>query len=172
MPIEVGKVFNARVYIDGTDFIAKAEEVDLPKVRFKFADAKALGLYGEMELPAGLDKLEARIKFNSIYSDFIALASNPFVLRTIIVRASKQDWDQRGVAREVPVKAEIRGFFKEFDSGKFKAREAAEAEATISVLYYKLEVDGKEVVEVDVMNNIYKVEGRDILQAYKANIGG
>ena len=72
----------------------------------------------------------------------------------------------------MPVKAEIRGFFKEFDSGKFKARDAAEAEATISVLYYKLEVDGKDVVEVDVMNNIYKVEGQDILQAYKANIGG
>jgi P2 family phage contractile tail tube protein len=125
-----------------------------------------------MELPAGLDKMEARIKFNSIYADFIALASNPFVLRTIIVRASKQDWDQRGVAREVPVKAELRGFFKEFDTGKVKARDAAEAEATISVVYYRLEVDGREVVEVDVMNNIYKVEGRDILQNYRANLGG
>jgi len=172
MPIEVSKVFNARVYIDGTDFIAKAEEVDLPKIRFKFSDAKALGLYGEIELPSGLDKLEARIKFNSIYGDFIALASNPFVTRTIIIRGSKQDWDQRGVAREVPVKAEIRGFFKEFDSGKVKGRESAEAEAIISVIYYKLEVDNKEVVEVDVMNNIYKVEGKDILQTYKANIGG
>ena len=76
------------------------------------------------------------------------------------------------MAREVPVKAEIKGFFKEFDTGKIKGRESAEAEATISVIYYKLEVDNKEVVEVDVMNNIYKVEGNDVLQAYKTNIGG
>ena len=172
MAIEISKVFNTRVYIDGKDFIAKAEEVDLPKVKFKFSDAKALGIYGEFELPSGLDKLEARIKFNSIYGDFIALASNPFVARTIIIRASKQDWDQRGVAREVPVKAEIRGFFKEFDSGKIKGRESAEADATISVIYYKLEVDGRDIVEVDVINNIYKVKGQDILQAYKQNIGG
>ncbi len=172
MAIEINKVFNARVYIDGQDFIAKAEEVDLPKVKFKFADTKALGLYGEAELPSGLDKMEARIKFNSIYPDFVSLAANPFKMRSVVVRASMLVWDQNGVNREVPVKAEIRGFFREWDSGNVKKGEGAEAEATLSVIYYKLEVDGNEVVEVDVLNNIYKVEGEDILQEYKQNIGG
>ncbi len=172
MAIEVSKVFNARVYIDGTDFIAKAEEVDLPKVRFKFTDTKALGIYAEGELPTGLDKLEARIKFNSVYPEFIALAADPFTVRTIIIRAPKQNWQQTGVVKTESIKAEIRGFFKEWDSGKYKGREGAEAEATISCIYYKLEVDGQDYIEIDTINNIYKVAGKDILQEYRQSIGG
>lgn len=170
--IEIAKVFNARVYIDGTDFIAKAEEVDLPKVRFKFADTKALGIYAESELPTGLDKMEARIKFNSVYPDFVALAADPFSVRTVIVRAPYQVWTQQGVSKTAPLKAELRGFFKEFDTAKLKRADSAEAEATLSVIYYKLEVDGQDIVEVDTFNNIYKVKGKDILQDYRSAIGG
>jgi hypothetical protein len=172
MAINVSKVFNARVYIDGNDFIAKAEEVELPKIKFKFADSKGLGLYGEFELPSGLDKLEAKIKFNSMYPEFLKLASDPFTAHTVIVRASNQYWTNQGVMAELPVKAEFKGFFKEFDSGKFKKADNTEAEATLSVIYYKLEVDEQEIVEVDVLNNIYKVSGDDVLQNYKINIGG
>jgi P2 family phage contractile tail tube protein len=171
MAIEISKVFNARVYIEGTDFIAKAEEVDLPKIKFKFADTKALGLYADGELPTGLDKLEAKIKFNSIYPDFIALAADPFTSRTIIVRAPIQDWQQQGVVKTRTLKVEIKGFFKEWDSGKFKKADSSEAEATISCVYYKLEIDGQDVIEVDAINNIYKVKGKDILQDYKTAIG-
>lgn len=170
--IEISKVFNARVYIDGTDFIAKAEEVDLPKIKFKFADTKALGLYGDSELPTGLDKMEARIKFNSAYPEFIKLAADPFTTRTVIVRAPVQIWTQQGVTKTAPLKAELKGFFKEWDSGKFKKADSTEAEATLSVIYYKLEVDFKEVVEIDTINNIYKVDGKDILLDYKTSIGG
>lgn len=170
--IDISKVFNARVYIDGTDFIAKAEEIDLPKVKFKFSDTKALGLYADGEFPTGLDKLEARIKFNSVYPDFIALAADPFTARTIIIYAPMQDWQQTGVVKTSSVKAEIRGFFKEWDSGKLKKAESAEAEATVSCIYYKLDVDGQDVIEVDTINNIYKIKGKDILQDYKINIGG
>jgi hypothetical protein len=170
--INISKVFNARVYIDGSDFIGRAEEVELPKVKFKFADSKGLGLYGEFELPSGLDKLEAKIKLNSIYPDFVKIASDPTTTRTVIVRASNQYWTNTGVMAEKPIKAELRGFFKEFDSGKFKKADNTEAEATMSVFYYKLEVDGEEILEIDVLNNIYKVNGNDVLQNYRINLGG
>lgn len=172
MAIEISKVFNARVYIDGTDFIARAEEVDLPKIKFKFADTKALGIYADSELPTGLDKLEARIKFNSVYPDFISLAADPFTSRTVIIRAPYQVWTQQGVAKTAPLKAELKGFFKEWDSGKFKKADSAEAEVTMSVYYYRLEVDGIEIIEIDTINNIYKVKGNDILAEYRTVIGG
>jgi len=170
--IEISKVFNARVYIDGLDFIAKAEEVELPKVKFKFADTKGLGLYAEAELPTGLDKLEAKIKFNTIDPEFVKLAADPFTTRTVIVRAPYQVWTQTGVSKTAPLKAEIRGTFKEYDTGKLKGRDSAEAEATLSVSYYKLEIDGQELIEVDAFNNIYKVGGRNLLLDFKQSIGG
>ena len=48
--ISINRVTNARVWIDGTAFIARAEEVDLPKVKYKTTALKALGLVGEPEL--------------------------------------------------------------------------------------------------------------------------
>ncbi len=169
--IEINKVTNARVYINGTDFIARAEEIDLPKVKFKTTELKALGLVGEADLHTTVDKMEARIKFNSIYPDFIAYASDPTKVHTVIVRAPVQVYTQNGMSVK-PLKAELRGFFKEFDTGKLKKGDNAEAEASMSVIYYKLEVDGKEVYEIDVFNNILKINGEDKLRDYRQAIGG
>jgi len=41
----------------------------------------------------------------------------------------------------------------------------------MSVNYAKLIVDGEEIFEIDVLENIYKVEGVDILETYRNNIG-
>ncbi|MFN4149235.1 MAG: phage major tail tube protein [Rhodocyclaceae bacterium] len=38
--------------------------------------------------------------------------------------------------------------------------------------YMKLTVDGQDVTEIDVLENIYKAGGVDLLAQYKANIGG
>lgn len=172
MGIEIAKVFNARVYIENIDFIAKAEEVDLPKVKFKFADTKALGLYAESEVATGLDKMEAKIKFNSVYPEFVSIAANPFKTQSIIIKAPYQMWSVDGVSKTSTLKAEMKGQFKEYDTGKVKGRDSSEAEATLNVIYYKLEIDGKDVIEIDTFNNIYKVNGNDILSDYKKSIGG
>lgn len=42
----------------------------------------------------------------------------------------------------------------------------------MSVIYYKLEVDGQEIIEIDVLNNIYKIKGEDKLRDYTQAIGG
>jgi len=171
MPIEISKVTNARVYINGTDFIAKAEEVDLPKVKFKTTETKGLALIGETDLPTILDKMEARIKFNSVYPEFVAIASNPFKTVSVIVKSPAAIYTQEGVQFK-PLKAELRGTFVEFDTGKMKKGDNAEAEARMSVYYYKLEYDGREVYEVDILNNILKIEGKDVLADYRNAMGG
>jgi len=42
----------------------------------------------------------------------------------------------------------------------------------MSVNYAKLIVNGEEIFEIDVLENIYKVDGIDILTVYRANTGG
>lgn len=172
MAIEISKVYNARLYLNGSDFIGKANEVDLPKVKVKFADVNGLGMYADAEVPIGLDKMEARFLMNSIYKEFVEVVSNPRKAAKIIVRSSITWFGQDGVSQEKPFKAELRGVFKDSDTGKFKKGESTEAEATMSVFYYKVEVDGSTVVEIDVFNNIYKAGGEDIIADWRANLGG
>ena len=50
-------------------------------------------------------------------------------------------------------------------------KEDTELESTVAVQYYKLEIDGEEIVEIDVINNIYKVGGEDLLAERRQNLG-
>ena len=65
----------------------------------------------------------------------------------------------------------VRGYPKAHPGGSFKAKEDTELENTFTVNYYKLEIDGEEIVEIDVMNNIYKVGGEDLLAERRQNLG-
>lgn len=51
-----------------------------------------------------------------------------------------------------------------------KKGDSAEAEASITVHYFKLEFDGREIYEVDVLNNILKIEGKGVLAEYRSDL--
>ncbi len=55
MKISVNKLYNANVYVNGTSFLGRAEEVQLPKVQYKTVEHKALGMVGTLETPAGIE---------------------------------------------------------------------------------------------------------------------
>ncbi|MCX7911192.1 MAG: phage major tail tube protein [Endomicrobia bacterium] len=72
----------------------------------------------------------------------------------------------------MPVVVYITGAFKDFPLGNFKQHDNAEFETNLSVYYTKLVVDGEEIFEIDVLENIYKVNGDDVFATYRNNIGG
>lgn len=62
--------------------------------------------------------------------------------------------------------------FFEVPTGDFKQNDKAEFQSKFSATYIKQVVDGNDVLEVDAMANIYKVNGVDKLDLYRTNIGG
>ena len=89
----------------------------------------------------------------------------------LMIRSSKAEYDNTGITEEKPIVMYIRGYSKTLPGGSFKAKEDTELESTVSVQYYKLEIDGEEIVEIDVINNIYKVGGEDLLAERRQNLG-
>jgi P2 family phage contractile tail tube protein len=169
--IEINRVTNANVYMDGASFLGRCEEITLPQVKHKTADHKALGMVGAAEFFAGIDKMEAKFKWNSFYEDVFTKAANPFRAVRLQARASLETHNAEGLAAERPVVVHLAGRFKEFPLGAFKQHDNVELETTMTVTYVKLVIDGKEKLEIDVMENIYKVDGTDILANYRRNIG-
>ena len=162
--IEINKLTNANVYMNGVNLLGRAEEVQLPQIKHKMAEHKALGMVGSAEFFAGIDKMECKIKWNALYPAVMAVCSNPFLATMIQVRANL------GI-KEVPATAFLIGTFKEFPLGNIKPQENAEYETTMSVTYAKLVVDGVEIFEIDVLENIYKVGMVDMLSTFKKNTG-
>jgi len=170
--INVNRVTNANVYINGVSQLGKAEEIDLPKVTMKMVEHKALGMIGSFELPAGLEKMEVRIKWNAVYGDVISNMANPYKAIDFSCRSSVENWSASGRDAESPMKCIFRGTFKEVPTGNFKQHDNVEMESRVAVTYLRLDYNGLPKIEIDVLANIWKVDGVDILANYKANIGG
>ena len=50
--IEINRITNANIYLDGANLLGRAEEVKLPDVSMTMQEHKALGMVGKVELPA------------------------------------------------------------------------------------------------------------------------
>ena len=169
--IEINKLTNANIYMNGTNLLGRAEEVQLPQIKHKMAEHKALGMVGSAEFFSGIDKLECKIKWNALYPNVLRTCANPFLATMIQVRASLETYDGTGRIAEVPATAFLIGTFKEFPLGNIKPHENAEYETTMAVTYAKLIVDKQEIFEIDVLHNIYKVGPLDMLTKFKNNTG-
>ncbi len=170
--IEIKRLTNANVYVDGSSLLGKVDECKLPEVKVTMTEHKALGMVGKLEFPSGIDKLEATFKWNSLYSDVLAKVANPYTACEVQLRGSLETYGNNARTDEVPVVVYLTGTFNKFPMGGFKQHDNVEAETTMSVTYCKMEIDGAVILEVDALANIYKSGDTDLLATYKTNIGG
>lgn len=170
--IQINRVTNANVYVDGASFLGRAEEINLPQIKHMMSEHKALGMVGKAEFWSGIEKIECKIKWASLYPEVMKQAANPFKTVALQARASLETYTGQGRTAEVPVVVFLSCAYKDFPLGNFKQHDNAEFETNLSCYYAKMVIDGDEVFEIDVLENIYKVDGEDVLATYKENIGG
>jgi len=169
--LQINRITNANVYMDGNSFFGKAEEIDLGSVNAITSDFSGLGLVGLMEMPDGLDKIEGKIIWTSLYEDAAVLTASPFRSVALQCLSSINVHTSAGRSDEVQLATLLTVNFKGYQLGAYKAREAAKYETPFSATSIRQLIGGREVLLLDVMNNIYRVNGVDQLARYRANIG-
>ena len=65
----------------------------------------------------------------------------------------------------------VRGRHEEIDFGNQKAGDDTETSIKTIWSYYKLSIDGVEKILIDIPNMIERVNGVDLLEKHRANIG-
>ncbi len=169
--MKVNKVFDANVYLNNASKHGLASEITCPNIAALMAEYKALGMVGSVEFFNGFDKMEASIKWTYPDNEAKKACANFTKPVDIMVRSSKAQYDTGGITAETPIVIYMKGYPKQHPGGSYKKGEDTEVESTFHVLYYKEEVDGETIVELDVMNNIYKVDGEDLLVERRQNLG-
>lgn len=172
MGIEVNTLHNANIYIDGASLLGKADEFKLPTVKFKMIDHKAVGMMASIKLPAGIEALEGEIKWNAFYADVWAKTLNPYAPVKLQARGSLETYSTNGRIAQVPYVVFLTAAFSEVPLGDFKQNDKAEFQSKYSANYVKQRVNNQDILEIDAMANIYKVNGVDQLDIYRQNIGG
>lgn len=169
--VSINRITNANVYIGGASQLGKVSEVSLPQVTTLQSDHNALGLFGKLKFSTGIDALEAEFKFTSWYGDILKATNDPFGVQDVQVRTSIDQYTPEGRTGQVPGVAYIRGQFINPKLGVFKQHDNVETDVKMNVFAVRIEIDGKPILEIDVMANIYKVNGEDKLGTYRQNLG-
>jgi P2 family phage contractile tail tube protein len=170
--IELNTLNNANLYINGNNLLGRAEEFKLPVVKVKLAEHKAVGMVGTIKLPSGFDALEGEVKWNSFYPDVWAKLVDPYTAVQLQARGSLETYNSQGRQAQVPYVVFLTCSFEEVPAGEFQQNDKAAFSSKYTATYIKQVVNGSDILELDVMANIYKVSGADKLDLYRANIGG
>jgi P2 family phage contractile tail tube protein len=170
--IQLNRVTNANIYVDGNCLLGKAEEIKLPDITTVMSEHKALGMVGKIELPSGFEKMEGEIKWNSFYRDVWLKMNNPYSMVQLQVRSNVETYGAMGRMQQQPLVTFLSVMFKKNPMGTFKQNDNAEFSSSFACYYIKQQLAGEDMLELDVLANIYKVGGVDQLDIYRNNIGG
>jgi P2 family phage contractile tail tube protein len=163
-------VTNANIYVDGTSLLGRAEEVELVWPKARMVDHKGLGMVGTAEFPAGIDKLEAKVKWSSIYSEVLPMMSI-FQSHQFQVRASIEQYTSQGRIAELPFVGLMTAQFKDGGPLSFKHQEQVDFPTTLVVYHCEYYISGIQYLLYDVLANLYVVNGVDQLAQFRLNIG-
>ncbi|WP_342307889.1 phage major tail tube protein [Pseudomonas fluorescens] len=159
---------NCAMFLDDVSFSGDVPSMTLPKLAIKSEEYRGGGMSGPIDLPTGLEKMEAAWVTNGVRKEslkFFALADQT-ACNAVFRGAFK---GQKGVVKAVIVT--LRGSLKELDMGEWKPGDKAEIKHAMAVTYYKLEIDGRVMFEIDFANMVQVINGVDQLADERSALG-
>lgn len=171
MSVAINQIVNANVYVNGNSQLGKASEIKIPDIEFESIEHKGLGLHGSIKLPAGVNAIEAEVTWESFYPELRAVLANPYKNAQLMCRSNLQQFNAQGLAAEVPLVTIMNVSASKIGGTGHKNKENSEFTDTFNVFSIKQTAGGKEVLFIDVLANIYRVNGVDVLSQYRTNIG-
>lgn len=160
------KINNFNLYKNGSNKLAGITgEVSLPNFESMSETISGAGILGEIDspTPGQFGGMELEIPYRVITEESIDFL-DPTELVDITLRGSVQITTGTGALDYMGMRVVTRGRTKKFSPGTVKIGGAMEAKITIEIFYIKIELNDSPVVELDKMNSVYKVNGKDILK--------
>lgn len=154
-------VVNYKVYKDGTDFIGITQH-DAPAISAVVEEMKGAGIGGAVEVP-----VKGLVQAMSMTLNFRDITPQTKMILTqqshhIELWGAIQDTDPKtGQLVVKQHKLIYRATPKTNTVGKFVPGETQDRAIEFSVTYYREIYDGQDIVEIDPLNSIYRVAGKD-----------
>lgn len=163
------KLKNLNLFNDGESFLGQVTEFKLPTLSRKMEEYRAGGMLGPIDIDLGQEKIEAEWKcgglMRSVIRQYGAIRHNAVQLR---FAGAYQREDTESVDA---VEIVIRGRHGEIDAGTGKVGDDTEFSVKTAVSYYKLSINGRTEIEIDMVGMIFTVNGVDLLAAQRRAIG-
>ncbi len=160
---------NFTAFVDGYDARLSVAELTPPVVRDLVEEIKAGGLLAPMDIPLGLQKLEAAIKVNARLRPLmkqVGMTPGKFIRPTFRgVSISEIDGSQQNETLIMQGRLNI-------DANTWAAQSVSQMDFKIgSISYFKHIIDGSTLYEIDLVNMICMVDGNDQWADIRSGLG-
>jgi len=161
------KHFN--VFHQGVSYFGDCEEIALPKVAVKLDDYAGAGMPGAVGIDTGqVENLEIEHTYGGLVFEIFKEFGITKIDGVLLRFAGSYQRDDTGEVDAVEIT--VRGRHAEMDPGKAKAGDKTEFKVKSRLSYYKLTINGKDMIEIDLVNFIFKVDGTDRLAEHRKAI--
>jgi len=165
------KLKHLNLFNDGNSYLGVAKSLTLPTLSRKLEAYRGGGMEGPVKVDLGHSDDGLQIEWTLGGWDLIAMRQFAAV-RVDGVQLRFAASVQRDDTGEVSaVEIVMRGRHEEVDFGDAEPGEDTEHKITTALTYYKLTVDSEEIVEIDLLNFIYVVDGKDRLEDHRKALG-
>ena len=162
------KINKYNVYNTGNRLLGMGDELPLPKFEASSETVNGAGVQGEFDDPTVgyFNNMELEIPFRVFDPEAVDMLDMNKAVQ-LELRGAQQATNTESDVEYRQIRVVVRGRMTGFDPGKTKAGAAMECTVTLSVTYILIELDGKPMVELDKLNEVYKVRGVDVLATIK-----
>jgi len=162
------KLKNCNLFGDGISFLGMIPEVVLPKLALATEDYRGGGMLGPVPIDMGIEKLEAEFTAGGLLVPAIT-AFGSTTHDAVQLRFAGAYTNDSG--RVQAVEAVLRGRYGEIDLGNAAPGKDTEHKYKLAASYYRLIVDGTDLVEIDLIAPTFIVGGIDRYAEVRAAIG-
>ena len=165
------KLKMANLFNEGNSYLGQTGEITIPKLVRKFEDWRGGGMNGNVKIDMGLgdDINEFNWKLGGIDALLIEQFGAATVGAHMLRFAGSYQRDDTGDTSALEIV--VHGRHEEIDFGNQKAGDDTETSVKTIWSYYKLSIDNVAIIEIDIVNNIFIVDGVDLNAIHLANIG-
>lgn len=165
------RLINYRVYNDNNVLLGIAT-VDLPEIQAMSDTVSGAGIAGEVDSPVlgHFQAMSATFNWRTIEKAALELAKQQ--AHHLEIRGSQQRYDTAsGKLLSFPARVVMRAIPKNFSLGSFEPGSTTDSSTEFEVVYLKIYVEDKEVVEIDKYNFISKFGDTDALETVRQDLG-
>ena len=155
---------NLNAFVDGRGYAGRVTQLTPPELSLNTEEYRGGGMDGVIEMDMGMEAMEAAVQMPEFDAD---MARGFGRVLPMTFRGAFED--ERGEVSTVVIS--LRGKFKGLDAGDWEPGARAEINHTMAVHYYRLEIDGQLVHEIDIENMTRVINGTDQLAAQRAALG-
>jgi P2 family phage contractile tail tube protein len=163
------KLKNMNLFNDGISYVGQIQEVTLPTLTRIMEDWRGGGMNAPIKADMGMEALT----LEWVCGGFMIEPLKQYGITThdgVMLRFAGA-YQREDSAEVAAVEVVTRGRHSSIDMGSAKVGDNTEFKVTSELSYIKITVDGEDVIEIDIINMIEKVDGVDRLEAQRTALG-